>query len=183
MPLYGFIAIILFALMVITAIELVRRSQYELFFIVHQLYIPAVILLCLHVKNVYIGFLPGVILKIIDETTRFMAAYRARNVVACSVEGNVTLICCHLPPSQKKNGYDYENISTSELANVDPKVLPVTKSRENNSIPTSLPVVDYHQLGQWYFLMVSILLLLLCYINITRFIHITIFKNCFEIGS
>ena len=87
MPLYGFIAIILFALMVITAIELVRRSQYELFFIVHQLYIPAVILLCLHVKNVYIGFLPGVILKIIDETTRFIAMYRAQNVVACSVEG------------------------------------------------------------------------------------------------
>ena len=135
--------------------ELVRRAQYEVFFIVHQLYIPAVILLCLHVKNVYIGFLPGIILKVVDEVTRSVAMYRAQHVINCSVEGSITFIQCHLPQSQHKNTYEYENVSGSELSTVDQKVLPVTMSRENNSIPALSHDVDYDNLGQWYFLTVK----------------------------
>ena len=154
-PLYGLLAISLFGIMVLTAIEIVRRAHYELFFIVHQLYIPAVIFLCLHVKDVYIGFMPGVLLKLIDEVTRVVAMYRAEVADACSVEGNITLIQCNLPRSQQQRiSYNYENVAESELAVVDPKVLPVTSSREKNSIKPSSFAIEHDQLGQWYFLTV-----------------------------
>lgn len=168
-PLYGLIAVILFTVMVILSFELVRRSNYELFFIVHQLYLPAVILLCLHVKNVYIGFLPGLLLKVIDNVNRVIADRSAKDTLDCSVEGDdgdITMLRCELPSGElvrKKSQYMYNNISSMELSRVgDAKVIPSRNSKKttaNAAAPSSSDqggsLVDISQLGHWYFLKVS----------------------------
>ena len=58
-PIYGLISYILFSAMTLLAFEPIRRASYELFMVFHYLYVPAIAFLILHVKDAYIGFIPG----------------------------------------------------------------------------------------------------------------------------
>ena len=153
-PLYGLIAFILMCIMSLTSIWIIRRKNYELFFILHQLYIPTVIFLCFHVKDVYIGFLPGIVLKCIDEVVRTYAMVRATETLECSVNGDVTELKCRMPAYNGEVGYSYNNVPDTELTKVS-KINPVTRTAESCSIEyTAKFSLDIDQIGQWYFIMI-----------------------------
>jgi hypothetical protein len=81
-PLFGLLAYICMSVMALMAFEPIRRLNYELFLSIHKLYIPAIVLLILHVPKLAYGFIPGVLLHICDFVL-LIRAYRHTSVATC----------------------------------------------------------------------------------------------------
>ena len=69
-PVYGFMAFVVFAGMVIFSLEIIRRKYWELFQYMHYLYPVGVAFIILHVSYAWIGFVPGLVLQSIDICVR-----------------------------------------------------------------------------------------------------------------
>jgi len=89
-PYYGYCAYIIFSTMTILAVDPIRRACYEIFMVSHFLYIPAIAFLIAHVDGAYYGFIPGLLLHMLDIISRLISAVQAKPVHSCSVKGDIT---------------------------------------------------------------------------------------------
>jgi hypothetical protein len=99
-PLYGLVAMWALTVMVVTSIGIVRNKLYELFLIVHFLWVLAVLMVILHVPWTIWGFVPGVLVQLAGMVPTVLAAAGtpADSKVACHVlaDGR-TLITLDVP--------------------------------------------------------------------------------------
>lgn len=90
-PVYGFVAFIMFAAMSLMAFEPIRRAQYDLFLIFHQMHFFGVLFIVLHTKSdasvPFLGFLPGILLQVADIVVKLHARAHPRRPAGCSIVG------------------------------------------------------------------------------------------------
>ena len=90
-PVYGFVAFILFCGMSLLAFEPIRRAQYDLFQLFHQLHWFGVFFLVLHTKSnggaVALGFIPGILLQLADAFVKLRALAAPLRVVESGIVG------------------------------------------------------------------------------------------------
>merc|ERR1711871_1265342 len=74
-PGMGLLALVFYSLMFLMAFDVVRKASYKVFIVVHQFWIFATIFAMLHFNagsSNRLGFLPGLILQIIDKISLFL---------------------------------------------------------------------------------------------------------------
>ena len=87
-PGLGLLALAFYCLMFLMAFDFVRRAKYEVFLVIHQFWLVAVICNMLHFKPgemFQLGFLPGLCLQLLDKASLWMIPTRAaKTQVVCA---------------------------------------------------------------------------------------------------
>lgn len=80
---YGTVAAMLIGLVMLSSLEPVRRKCWEIFVVLHMAWLPIVVLVCLHAKDLQYVVLLSVVLYGVDIIVRMYQSIHARPI--CSI--------------------------------------------------------------------------------------------------
>ena len=84
-PAFGFLALIFYLLMFLMAFDFIRKLKYEIFYVVHQFWLVAVVLNMLHFpmgSRMQVGFYPGLLLQLFDKFNMFFTSTQTAELKA-----------------------------------------------------------------------------------------------------
>jgi predicted ferric reductase len=155
---YGFLAFICYISMFLLAIEPIRQMKYEIFWIVHRLWLVGVFFTILHIapraahpgsEFVVLGFIPGILLQLVDSIYKYILC---PNLTA--IAKPITALLAHTKATSNNPLYDHRTSSAdsadttksamhNETSNLSIDAVKLTVSLEGRTNASSMNYVSY----------------------------------------
>lgn len=153
-PLLGLVAFIIMAVMVLFSHRITRKFiSYEIFMMLHQLYLVAVALMVAHVwlaGTLGAGFIPGILLHIIGKVERVKAMLTERKIVKAFMMGGIDNSNVSNEDLVVKHSFDADGGAEVEMTS---QKLAASSTTPDFAVTClTVPCVSSYEHGQYYFL-------------------------------